>query len=268
MSRPKNAMEIFKHLEKSNCRECGEKSCLAFAGAVFTGAKSIDACPRVDEATRALFQGGAGEIGDNGDIYFAELKEAMATCDFDDAALRTGGRVAGGVLTVKVLGKDVGVSHDGSFYTDLHVNPFLGVPLLNHILKAKGVPPSGSWVSYRDIPGGREQYKLFHRRCEVNLKSIADKRSDLFDDLVHLFDAKAVEAQFQSDISVVLRFFPTVPFMICYCNDEDGLGSALNVYYDSNAIENVDAESLFYLGVGFTYMLERLTIRHGEPLGK
>ncbi|VFQ46757.1 DUF3786 domain-containing protein [Desulfoluna butyratoxydans] len=263
MSRPKNAMEIFKHLEKSNCRECGEKSCLAFAGAVFTGAKSIDACPRADEATRALFRGGAGETGDNGDIYLAALQEKMGTCDFDEASRRIGATLSGEVLTLKVLGKDVGVDHQGRFHTDLHVNPYLGVPFLNHVLDGKGVPAKGQWVSYRDIPGGREQYNLFHRRCEENLLRLADGHTGLFDDLVHLFDAKEVPPQFQSDISVVLHFFPTVPFMICYCNDQDGLGSAVNVYYDSTAIENVDAESLFYLGVGFTYMLERLALRHG-----
>ena len=35
MAQPKNAMEIFKLLDQSNCRECGQKTCLAFAGAVF-----------------------------------------------------------------------------------------------------------------------------------------------------------------------------------------------------------------------------------------
>jgi len=263
MSRPKNAMEIFKHLEKSNCRECGEKSCLAFAGAVFTGAKPIDACPRVDQATRDLFQGGAGETGDNGEIYFAELKKEVKSCDFAEAAQRLGGKVSGDRLILKVRGKDYGVDNDGVFHTDLHVNPYLGVPYLNHVLHGKGVQPKGEWVSYRDIPGGREQYSLFHRRCEVNMKRLADTRPGLFEDLVHLFDAKAVDAQFQSDISVVLKFFPTVPMMVCYWDDQDDLGSSLNVFYDSTAIENVDADSLFYLGTGFTYMLERLTIRHG-----
>lgn len=263
MSRPKNAMEIFKHLEKSNCRECGEKSCLAFAGAVFTGAKPIAACPRTDEATRALFQGGEGETGDNGDIYFTELKETMATCDFEEAAQRIGARVSGESLILKVFGKDVGVEHDGSFHTDLHVNPYFGVPLLEHVLHGKGVQPQGDWVSYRDIPGGREQYNLFHRRCEVNLKRLADTRSDLFDDLVHLFDAKSVDPQFQSDISVVLNFFPTVPMMICYWDDEDGFESALNIYCDSSTMENMDAHCLLHLGSGFTYMMEKLALRHG-----
>mgnify|MGYP000668137593 CR=1 FL=1 len=40
MPSPNSAMEVFKHLDKSNCRECGEKTCLAFAGAVFMGANT------------------------------------------------------------------------------------------------------------------------------------------------------------------------------------------------------------------------------------
>ena len=47
MAKPNNLMEVFKHLEKSNCRECGEKTCLAFAAAVFQARKSITQCPRL-----------------------------------------------------------------------------------------------------------------------------------------------------------------------------------------------------------------------------
>ena len=46
MPAPKNAMEVFQLLDKSNCRECGEKTCLAFAGAVFQGHRKISECPK------------------------------------------------------------------------------------------------------------------------------------------------------------------------------------------------------------------------------
>jgi len=43
-----NPVEILKLLDKSNCGECGEKTCLAFAGAVFQRRRSLAECPRVD----------------------------------------------------------------------------------------------------------------------------------------------------------------------------------------------------------------------------
>ena len=48
MGQPKNAMEIFQVLDQSNCRECGKKTCLAFAGAVFMGQKKLTDCPKLD----------------------------------------------------------------------------------------------------------------------------------------------------------------------------------------------------------------------------
>ena len=48
-SKPKNALEIFKLLDKSNCRKCGEKTCLAFAGAVFQEKRQLQECPQLPQ---------------------------------------------------------------------------------------------------------------------------------------------------------------------------------------------------------------------------
>ena len=46
----KNTMDILKLLNKSNCRECGSPTCLAFAAEVFKGLKTIDRCTHLDKA--------------------------------------------------------------------------------------------------------------------------------------------------------------------------------------------------------------------------
>ena len=55
MPRPQNAMAIFQLLDKSNCRQCGEKTCMAFAGAVFTGRRPLSECPRLDQRIIAAY---------------------------------------------------------------------------------------------------------------------------------------------------------------------------------------------------------------------
>ncbi len=42
MAQIKNTMEIFNILNKTNCRDCMEKTCLAFAAAVFQGKKQFN----------------------------------------------------------------------------------------------------------------------------------------------------------------------------------------------------------------------------------
>lgn len=37
-------LELYKYLPKTNCRECGEETCLAFAARVLTGERRLDEC--------------------------------------------------------------------------------------------------------------------------------------------------------------------------------------------------------------------------------
>ena len=48
MDQLKNPMEIFKLLDKSNCKKCNKPTCLAFAVAVFQGQMQLEECPKLD----------------------------------------------------------------------------------------------------------------------------------------------------------------------------------------------------------------------------
>jgi hypothetical protein len=266
MAGPKTVMDIFKHLDKSNCRQCGEKTCLAFAGEVFKGRKPLHECPKLDETTIERIDPGHGRREaprPEGEDYLAQLKAAMAGVDLSEAARRTGGRLSGGRLVLPVMGRPFGVDAGGNFYGDIHVNPWIAVPFLNYVLYGKGASPTGDWVSFRELEGGRERYPLFQKRCESAMKQVADTYTGLFDELVHLFNGKAVAPAFQSDISVVLHPLPKIPLMLCYWRPEENLGSSLNLFFDRTADKNLDIGSLFTLGVGLARMFEKLAFRHG-----
>ncbi len=56
-------LEIYKHLPKTNCKDCGSPTCLAFAMALASGKASLEACPHVtDEAKEALDSASAPPI--------------------------------------------------------------------------------------------------------------------------------------------------------------------------------------------------------------
>jgi len=46
-------IEIFKLLPKTNCKECGFPTCLAFAMALASGKTELDKCPHVSEEAKA-----------------------------------------------------------------------------------------------------------------------------------------------------------------------------------------------------------------------
>jgi hypothetical protein len=266
MTKIKNAMEIFQLLDKSNCGECGNKTCLAFAAAVFQGQKSIDECPKLGGEIIERYSNGVENkkfIDRNRDEYLKMLKDQIADLDLASQAGKTGGRFLDGKLTIKVLGKSFTVDQDGNIFTDIHVNPWVAIPFLNYIVEGEGLTPTGNWVSFRELKDGKERYPLFQKRCEESMKRVADIYTNLFEDMVHLFDAKQVEKQFRSDISVVLYPFPKFPVMICYWLPEENLASGLNVYFDETADKNLDNGAIFILGAGLAQMFEKLAIRHG-----
>lgn len=268
MPSPKNAMEIFKLLDASNCRECGEKTCLAFAAAVFQGQKKLKECPKLDREALSCFAQEPESyyaVDQNREAQLQKLKNEITGCDLAAVAARIGARFSGSRLTLKVLGKDLSVDSDGTLHADIHLNPWIVVPFLNYILYGRGLPLSGNWVSFRELKDGQERYPLFRKRCEEPMKRVADGYTNLFDDLVHIFNGKQVEEQFESDISVVLNPLPRVPIMICYWRPEEGLKSSLNLFFDDTADKNLEAGSIFTLAAGLAQMFTKLALRHGFP---
>ncbi len=265
---PKNAMEIFKHLEKSNCRECGEKTCLALAGAVYQGRKSISQCPRIKPEIIEKYAeedfGNHHMTGPIGGEFVHDLEKSLSSLDFKEAAERCGGKYDKQTLTLKVLGKNFSITSDGTFKTDIHVNTWITGPLLDYVIFGKGKDPSGEWISFREIKGSNDlRYSFFKRRCEAGLKRVADVYTGLFDDLVHIFGGKRAAEQFQADISVVLRPLPKVPLMLCYMEPEDRMPSTLNLFFDRSVNVNMSIDSALTLCAGFAVMIEKITEKHG-----
>jgi len=266
MAHPKNAMEIFSLLDKSNCRKCNETTCLAFAAAVFQGRKPISECPKLSSEIVARYSSSTEKpqpAEQDGDQAAAKLQGQIAAVDLLTAAERVGGRYANGKLTIKVLGKDFSVDGKGRMSSDIHIHPWIAIPVLSYILQSKGTPVSGNWVPLRELPNGRTWRGLFEQRGEKDLKKVADGYPELFEDMIHIFNGRQVEKHYAADISLVMHPLPKVPMLICYWHPEDGLQSSLNLFFDSTAEDHLNIEALYALGTGMVRMLEKISHRHG-----
>jgi len=266
MSELKNPMEIFKLLDKSNCGECSKPTCLAFAAAVFNGQKQLDECPHL---AREIIERYGGQVADRMTLAQEQqqsmdlLKRKVAGIDLSASAHGLGAKFSNGKLTVKCLGKDFSIDTKGRITTDIHVHSWITIPVLNYIIAGGGVPASGNWVPFRELEGGKTWYRLFGQMCEKPIKQVADTYTDLFEDMIRLFNGKQVENHYNSDISLVLHPLPQMPILICYWRPEDGLESNLNIFFDTTAEENLNIESIYTLGVGLGIMFKKLALRHG-----
>jgi hypothetical protein len=259
-------MEIFKLLNGSNCRECHEKTCLAFAVAVFKETKAIHACPYLEKEVIERY-GGAIEKPNTIDEYKAEaietLKKQISLSDICEAANRLGVQFSNNKLTIKIFGKNFSIDTKGNISSEIHINAYMVVPALNYILNGSGKSPNGKWITFRELSGGPSRYAHFQQRCEKPLKRIADTYTDLFKDMLEIFDGKQIVSKIDSDISIVLYPLPLFPIMVCYWKPEDGLESSLHIYFDVTSDDNLDIESIYTLSEGVALMFEKIALRHG-----
>jgi len=266
MTKLKTTMDIYKLLDHSNCRECGEKACLAFAAGVFKGKRQLAQCPRLDPSIIEKYTGNiqkAQSIEEDMADKVVALKEKIQSIDLSEAAFRLGGRFSEGRLNFRIFGKEFGVDPAGRFYTEIHINSWLMIPLLYYIIDGGGTPVSGQWAPFRELKGGMIRNPLFQQRCEKPLKHLADEYTDFFKDLLDIFDGRQVDNLFDSDIAIVLQFLPLVPMLVCYWKPDEGLESTLNLFFDATAADNLDIDSLYTLVAGFVHMFEKIAARHG-----
>lgn len=255
-------IDVFKLLNKSNCQDCNEKTCMAFAASVFKGQKQLHACPHLDKEILRKYEGKKPLENDQEEVL-NRLKKRLAQTDFISAAERTGGTYRKDKLTIKIFGKDFSVHPDGRFESDLHINSWVTVPVLSYILSCAGETISNQWVPFKELKKGRDWQGLFNQQCEKRFKKVADTYTELFADLIDIFNGKKVENHYESDIALVLHPLPKLPMLLCYWEPEDELDSEFNLFFDVTADKNSNVESIYLLGTGIVKMFEKLALTHG-----
>src|SRR4030042_5567045 len=154
MEKLNNPMEIFQLLDKSNCRDCGMKTCLAFAAVVYQGQKQLDACTHLEKEVIERYGNKVSHqqpVDQEREQAVEHLKHRISSVDFSAAAEKTGGTFVNGKLTIKCLGKNISVDQKGNIFTDIHVHSWLMIPVFDYIIRSAGVPVSGKWVPFREL---------------------------------------------------------------------------------------------------------------------
>jgi hypothetical protein len=283
-ARRPSAVDLLRHLERSNCRECRLPSCMAFAAAVVRGERQLRDCPRLTPEGFAALQAQFGpDLGEPtttttttaaaneayGQEIMAALQARLARVDLAAAAARLGGEVRGDRLAVRCLGRIFELDAAGRLYSQCHVNPWVHAPLLDYVLESAGAAPTGPWVLFRELGHTQDWIRFFDHRCAGELHRLADMDPQLFVDLLRIFGGKPPvdpgDGSFAPE-ALVIHPLPRVPILISYWEAEGDFESKLTVFFDRTAEKNLPAESLYRLTGGLVEMLRRILPRHGAGL--
>jgi len=232
----------------------------------FLGDKSLNQCPVLSREVLERYQGKQKKkmtIEAYRESLLVDLKNKINSCDLESAAQRVGGIFSKGKLTIRIFGKLFSMDSSGNMFSDIHTNPWVAESVTGYVLHCKGVPLTGKWVPFRELEGGREMNGLFVQRSEKAFKQIADRYTNLFEDLILIFNGKKVKNHYESDISLVLYPLPKLPMLICYWKPEDGMESDFHLFFDSSADMNATIHIVYELAAGIAVMFDKISMKHG-----
>ncbi|MFH1138859.1 MAG: DUF3786 domain-containing protein [Pseudomonadota bacterium] len=261
----KTPMDVLRLVERSNCRLCGQPTCLAFAAAVIKGQKQLAECPKVDPETAGLTAAPAPRSSEPDNDIEKALKTLRARArqiDIPTRAARLGLPIVRNRLAIPVLGKKVYLDEKGELSADIHLHAWLSLPIYKFVLDSTGVPVTNKWVSLRELKKGPSWLGLFQRRCEEPLKALIEKDPDLFADMISIFNGRPSGGDSDADYAVILDPLPRTPLMLAYWKPEDGIESNLKILFDSTVEENLDIESIYAVAAGLTHMFEKILPKH------
>lgn len=269
MTHVKNPLQLYSLLPKTktNCGQCQEPSCMAFAVAVIQGRKAPTACPFLDATQAAEISAGITprqSRSDDQQEVIDQLRQRLTTIDFSTAATRLNANLVEGRLAITCLGKDFLIDRQGQMSSQCHVNHWVLLPLLHYIISCQGREAGTDWVPFAELEGAVDWQRFFSHRCEEALRQLVDAHPEVVIELLTLLGAKAPADSLAADHALLLFPLPRVPLLVCYWRPEEHFESRLQLLFDRSAAVNATPEGLYLLTRGIIEMIRQLIVRHSR----
>jgi hypothetical protein len=257
---PLTVMELLKTLPRTNCGDCGQATCLAFATQVIKEGEKLSRCPHLSEAAQAIAgdiesqqAAGAGRRRESIAIALEALQEKVAPLDL--AALADGVGASYGeqdgrpYVDLTYFGHRLRVFKDKVCYPEgVEANPWDAILLYNYLASQGQSESTGAWITYQSLPNSVSKTKTL-KRLEAELAAhFAGKQPDLEAAAARL-GGEPVKVAEDADLQLVFRPLPKVPVLLLFweADLEEDFPAQVHYLFDGTVSDFLDLESLLFL---------------------
>jgi hypothetical protein len=253
-------MEVLKRLPRTNCGDCGQPTCLAFATRVIKEGEDLGRCPHLppgnefSDLIRAQQQAGVGRRRESVAISLEVLQEKVVPLDF--AALAAGlgadyGEEAGRpYLAIPYFGYCLQVFKDELRYPPgALADPWDAILLYNYIASGGSRVPTGDWIAYNSLPNSVSKAKTL-ARLERELAAHFRGRAAALKDRAQSLGAELVAVGgVDSDVQAVSQPLPRVPILLLFWDADpaEGFEAQCRLLFDASVSEYLDLEAILFL---------------------
>jgi len=262
-------MEVLKKLPRTNCGECGQRTCLAFATQVIKEGEDLTKCPYLDgaaaamvDAVRAQQAAGVGRRRESVAISLEVLQAKVAPLDF--AALAEGlgaayGEEAGRpYLTLSYFGHRIQVFKDELRYPpEAPADPWDAILLYNYIASQGREPVAERWIAYNSLPNSVSKAKTLARLEQKLADHFAGQAAQLKERAAQLGGETVAVGGEDADVQATFRPLPRVPALLLFWDAEaqEGFAPQARFLFDASVTAYLDLESMLFL---VEHLMERL----------
>ncbi len=253
-------LELLKHLPRTNCGECGQTTCLAFATQVIKEGENLARCPFLPEALqdasgeiRRQQEQGVGRRRESLAIALEALQAKIAPLDFAGIAAGLGAHYRKEdqreYLALTYFGQELKVFKEGIVYPPgAEANPWDAILLYNYLASQGKALPTGKWIRYHELPNSVSKAKTLAR--------LEKQLADHFQTQPTLLSARGAKlggqpVQTAADATLQLEFWPLprVPLRLLFweAETEDDFPAQAHFLFDAQVSDFLDLESLLFL---------------------
>lgn len=261
---PLSAIDIYqKLLPKTNCGDCGYRTCLAFASMVVSEKLPLENCPfiapeKIKEARQELEKQYAEGKWTRRDMAHDALKwakERAASMKIVDLPERIGGKLTdtsdGQALELPYFNGFIYIKPgsitkaDGSSLTRWEQ-----VFIYNHMAQGGASLPTGKWKGLVDFPNTVSKIKSMKNHVETPLiERFSGKTQELINNALSFGGKIISDDTINADAALLFKPLPRIPVMLLFWdeNPNDGYGAEVKLLFDETVIDHLDIESIMFL---------------------
>jgi hypothetical protein len=253
-------MHLYKLTPKTNCKECGFETCLAFATQVIVGQGDLDLCPYLDQEALQPFRdqlaaqhaAGIGVRREGFEKALQFLRGEIRKWDFRDVVNSLGAEIldvdGDQALRFTYFGNVATVTHE-DITTDLEgkLDPYEKILLYNYVIGG-ALEVSGIWVGMETLPNSVSKIKSLRAHCEEPLAEKCSGRMDRLPAAVAPIGTRIDLKEEQTDFAAEFPILPKLAVRVLWwdADESEGFGARVKFLFDEKVLGTLDLESLLF----------------------
>ena len=256
-----------KVLPRTNCRDCGFPTCIAFAGKVVSEKLPLKHCPHIPEAILKPAQAELEEQYRQGKWLKKDMaaealgraKDAAAAMSLEQIADRIGGIINDGKdpgpfhgtphIRLAYLKKQLCITLDRVADTggaDLTRNEQTFVFI--HMAAGSSADPTGNLKSFKEFPNTVSKMVSMRDHVEGPLKRAFSGQATALAERCRDLGAVDVKDRYASpDLAFQFRVFPKVYITLLFWDQSDGFEADVKLMFDETVIGHMDIEAIMFM---------------------